>query len=638
VIGLSAPAGAVNNNPLGNPTNPALSYESDCTSTLQAGVAAPFVTATVINTTSDNLAPTGATFGVAGAVTQSLPGAVIAGLNGALNPATIGNSVTETFGSTDGHATGSFVYTHTFSPVANPGGQINPVNAAASSTTLSGNFTGVPAGAFLSSGLSPGIANGTVATAPGTASSITISIATTAALSGASVGWAPQAGLSFTDASFATPANAFTTNGSNGQTAGIGVISTSSYTIATPGVPVVFGAGPGVGANNCLETGWVNATTPGPAQLNETQPALPFGFVTALVSATPTFQPGAFVNLVDTAPTPNSQTVAIGQGQSAAITLTATQGSYPVDPNGFHIVGGSPQTIGSLTITQVGTTAVVNTTNTAAAPETDTFQFNACDTLAAGNGGPVCSTTPGTITVKIGTPPVIQPFSEQVTGGLLVISCDSPANYITPAGQNQSPAPTGSNPSLQCPEFQFPAITLDGLEQTVTGTTGQTGGLPSGSNPGTIYISDNRGSPLDQWTLSASFVPTAIGGGNGQNPNTSCNGIDAFCNSSVGAAALNTASNGAHDGQIAPNYLQVGNIHCTADATGGTGTPPYNPPNLNPDATPTTGGNFGSTVALCSATQGQSGGTFLYNATYTLTIPESVYAGNYIGSIQYTIG
>ncbi len=143
---------------------------------------------------------------------------------------------------------------------------------------------------------------------------------------------------------------------------------------------------------------------------------------------------------------------------------------------------------------------------------TETFQFNACDTLAAGNGGPVCSTTPGTITVVIGTPPVIQPFSENVTGGQLVLSCNSPANYITPTGQNQSPAPTGSNPLLQCPEFQFPPITLDGLEQTVTGTTASAGGNPVAGNPGTIYISDNRGSPTDTWTLTGTFVPTAIGG------------------------------------------------------------------------------------------------------------------------------
>jgi hypothetical protein len=42
-------------------------------------------------------------------------------------------------------------------------------------------------------------------------------------------------------------------------------------------------------------------------------------------------------------------------------------------------------------------------------------------------------------------------------------------------------------------------------------------------------------------------------------------------------------------------------------------------------------------VNLCAASAGQSGGTFIYNATYTLVIPESVYAGNYIGSVRYTV-
>ena len=358
------------------------------------------------------------------------------------------------------------------------------------------------------------------------------------------------------------------------------------------------------------------------------------------MTAAPTFQPGALVNLVDTAPTPQPQTVSVGEGQPFTIHLTATQGSYTVDPNGFHIVGGGSQTIGVLSITQVGTSAVVNTTNTASSAVTESFQFNACDTLAAISGGPVCSTTPATITVVIGTPPVIQPFSEQVTGGQLVLSCKSPANYITPTGQNQSPAPTGSNPLLQCPEFQFPPITLDGLEQTVTGSTASAGGNPVAGNPGTIYISDNRGSPTDTWTLTGTFVPTAIGGTlvspiDGENPNPSCLGVDAFCNSSIGAAAGNTATNGAHDGQIAPNYLQVGNIQCLPDSSGGTNG--YNPPNLNPPASNTAGGNFGAPVTLCVAAVGQSGGTFLYNATYSLTIPESVYAGNYIGSVQYTV-
>lgn len=622
----AGPAGAVNNNPSGNPTSPAVSYEGDCTTSLAAGEVAPFISSTVINTTTDTAAPTGATFGVAGAVSQTIIGPIIAGVNAQLNPSTYAESVTETFGSTDGHATGTYTYTHSFGAVANPGGQVTGVTFASGATTLTGNFSAVPAGAALSG---TGIPATAVSTAAGTSTSITISAATTAASTGETVGWAPEAGLTFTDSSFASPANAFTTSGSNGGTAGIGITSMTSFDLVTSSLTIPFGGTAGTGTADCLETGWVNSTTPGPSQTGATSPQLPPGTTTALVSATPTFQPGAYVNLVDTPPTPQNQTVALGQGQTGSVTLTATAGSYPVGT--FSLVGGSPQTIGTLTITQASAgSATVDLSNTATAPETDTFQFNACDTLPSANGGPVCSTTPGTITVKIGTPPVIQPFTQQVNGGLLVLSCDSPSNYVT---GNNTPTPT-ANPLLNCPEFQFPSITLDGLEQTVTGTTGETSGNPSASNPGTIYISDNRGAPTDTWSLTGTFIPTAQGSGNGQNPNASCAGVDAFCNSSVGAAALNTATNGAHDGQIAPNYLQVSNITCTADTVGG-----YDgaPPNLNPNATPTSGGNFGSPVSLCSAAAGQSGGTFLYNATYTLTIPESVYAGNYYGTVQYTI-
>jgi hypothetical protein len=302
----------------------------------------------------------------------------------------------------------------------------------------------------------------------------------------------------------------------------------------------------------------------------------------------------------------------------------------------FNLVGGTPQTItltpagnGTLTVAQASAgSATVNLTDTGTtAATTTTFSFNACDTSAP----PVCSTTPGVVTVTIGSKPVVQPFSQVVVGAQLVLSCNSPANYVT---GNNTPAPVG-NPLTQCPEFQFQPITLDGLEQQTTATTGNTNGVPSATSPGTIYISDNRGSPTGMWTFTGTFAPTPVGTANGQNPNASCAGIDAFCNSSVGAAALNTATNGAHDGQIGPSYLQVGAITCIADPTGG--PPPYNPPNLNPNATPTTGGNFGSPVNLCSASAGQSGGTFIYNATYTLTIPESVYAGNYIGSVRYTV-
>jgi hypothetical protein len=650
VIGLSGavPADAVNNNPPGNVTSPVLTYESDCTSALAPGQVAPFITSTSINTTTDTQPPAGAistppeSFGVSGTITQVLPGPLLAGLNQNLNPTTIAIGVTQTFGSTDGRATGTATYSHTFEFVHDGGGAVSGVTFASGATTLSGNFSGVPSGQSLSG---TGIPASAITTAPGTATGITISAPTTAAVAapGETIGWSQSAGTGFTD-TFATAANAFTTNGPNGTTAGIGISSTTSFsffingTFATfpTGSPIVtFGGTPGVGTQNCLETGWVNATTPGPSQTGETTPALPFGTTTALLAATPAFQPGAYVNLVDTV-TPQNQSVQCAVGGTCSVTLTAT-GAYP--PFKCNLVGGSPQTItltggGTLTLTEVtGGCGTVNLSNTATAATSATFLFSATDSLPAANGGPVTNgpAQDGVITVSLGTPPLIQPFGEQVNGAQLVLSCNSPANYVT---GNNTPTPTAA-PLTQCPEFQFQPITLDGLEQQTTATTGNTGGVPSASNPGTIYISDNRGSPTGMWTFTGTFTPTPVGAANGQNPNASCAGVDAFCNSSVGAAALNTATNGAHDGQIAPNYLQVGAITCVADSTGGPA--PYNPPNLNPNATPTTGGSFGSPVNLCSASAGQSGGTFIYNATYTLTIPESVYAGNYIGSVAYTV-
>ena len=99
----AGPAGATNNNPAGNPSSPAIAYESDCTSSLEANQVAPFITSTDIDTTADTLAPTGKTFGVAGGVTQKrLIGPVLAGINGSsAYSGTIGFAVSETFGSTD---------------------------------------------------------------------------------------------------------------------------------------------------------------------------------------------------------------------------------------------------------------------------------------------------------------------------------------------------------------------------------------------------------------------------------------------------------------------------------------------------------------------------------------------------------
>jgi hypothetical protein len=622
VIGLSAPAGAVNNNPAGNPTSPAVSYELDCAGTgAAAGSTAPFIASTVINTTTNSGAPTGTAFGAVGpaggAISLVMSGAVVAPLNAALNPPTVGLQGDLTLGSTDGSATGTYAYTSPSMTQPNPGGQLTGVTYSSGSNQLTGGFTAadigqIVAGSPTASPPGAGIPNGSVIinVVAGVATINTVTTGPNTA-GGTTVGLAPAAGITFTDPNALATGNVFTTNGVTGHTARIGVIGASQFTL-TATLAISF--------TPCSPSGWFGATPVG-------SPLLPQGTLTGYESLTAP-PAGAFVNLATTPPSPNNQTVNLGEGGSGSVTLTAAAGTYPVDPNGFTLVSPSPQ--GSLTFS-LGAGGLVSLSNTASSPEIDHILFNACDTLSGAHGGPVCSTTPGDITVNIGTPPVTQPLSEQVNAGALVLSCNSPSNYVT---GNNTPTPVG-NPLLQCPEFQFQPITLDGLEQQVTATTGNTTGNPSGGAPGTIYISDNRGDPNGQWSLTASFIATPVGAGSGQNPNASCGGVIAFCNSSIGLSALNTATNGAHDGQIAPNYLVVSGISCIADPLGGPA--PYNPPNLNPDATPDAGGAFGSTVSLCHALQHQSGGTFLFNATYTLTIPESVYAGNYIGSVQYLV-
>ena len=177
------------------------------------------------------------------------------------------------------------------------------------------------------------------------------------------------------------------------------------------------------------------------------------------------------------------------------------------------------------------------------------------------------------------------PFT--VTSGELGLSC------VPPPG----------SPATQCEGVDLPAITLDGNGQTV-------------SAPGnSLYVTDERGLANVGWSVSAYLMPTP------GNPNSACASIATFCNGSVGASAANP------QGQIPATDFSVGGLTCTAVA--GNSSP-------NPLAGP--GGAFpagGGAVSLCTAEAGQSSGTFKLGATYSLTIPEGVYAGNYQATVEY---
>lgn len=585
-----------------------VTYELDCTTSLAAGTVAPFAVTTTLTGAPDASFPTSGAFGAGGAYTLTLVGPFIAGLEqqGVVTAAGIGvNAVNAVFGPNDGTATGTYTYNHSFAQVpqtavASTSSVSWPAGTAGQNQllTLSGNFPAGLVGLGASdAGLATAFPTGASVVAETVGASVTIQYSAASAVitqSGQTVSfWGSQ---SFTDPTVNTGA-VFHTSGTNGGNADIALLRQDEVVVAAA-LNVPFGGASGVGPANCLETGYDASLTPGPAQAGATGPAFPpppNGPGTPLLAATggTDLQTGAsaaitpptaaFVSLVDPTPVPQAGSANLGVGQSKVITLNATDADA-TPTTGCSLVGG-PLYGGRLTVTVSNspTPCQATITDGGSGPAIVTFQFNATDSVTT-------STTPATVTVSIGTPPVDEPLTATVNAGQLVLSCVSPDTTLTP--------------QLLCNTFDLGNITLNGLQQTVT-NTGQT-----------LYVSDNRGDPTVGWTLTASMVATSPS----LNTNSACTGIIAFCNASVSTHASNP------NGQISASRLAISSIACTPHAG-----------NLNVAATAGLGGNFSSTQTICSAAIGESGGTFDVTKSYTLTIPSSVYAGTYWGTVEYLV-
>jgi hypothetical protein len=199
---------------------------------------------------------------------------------------------------------------------------------------------------------------------------------------------------------------------------------------------------------------------------------------------------------------------------------------------------------------------------------------------AMGTGYTLTATSTPVYTAAASSPFTIKP-------GALGLSC--------------APPPTPS-PLTQCQSINLPATTLDGLSQmTQAGNT--------------FYVTDQRGLLNVGWSVTAKLIPTP------SNPNPSCANVATFCDASAGASATHP------QGQIPAPHLSVGNITCTPVSG-----------NPNPNAQPGPGGTFPSgagAVSLCTAPAGQSAGTFKLGATYSLELPEGIYAGKYQATVEY---
>jgi hypothetical protein len=380
---------ALSEGPAGAGTNGTTTYEADCTSALAGSEAAPFVEGLNVTATPDPSPATGGSFGATGTATQTIIGPVIAGLEQAIAPTSVGAATTETIGSTNGSATGSYAYTHTFANVAALGRQITAVTWTSGSTTLTaaaGTFKSTDVGAFVAgSGISP---QATISSVSTDGSSATISLATTAAGTAATIGTGNN--MTFSDATFST-GNVFTTAGSPGGSASIGVVGVTGVTVDTNVINVAFGGTDGVGTSDCLLTGWQNATTPGPAQDFETAPALPAGTTTPLVLASGGFitQTGttqaitppaaAFVSL-ETKPSVTTKSLPGGTvGQSYSASLAATGG---VTPYTWSQTGLPAGLILNATTGAISGTPTASGTSTVVATVTDSAGQKASATLS----------------------------------------------------------------------------------------------------------------------------------------------------------------------------------------------------------------------------------------------------------------
>jgi hypothetical protein len=438
IIAMPGVASAINNNPPGNPTSPAISYEGDCTTALQAGTVAPFATTLDGNTSIDTGAPTGATFGFSGTATTTIVGAFVANLFTALGglaaSPTLGMQWTETIGSTDGNATGSYTYNSpTFTDVPDGGGTVKKVTWTNASTTLTGNFSAAAVGDGLATADPVGIPQGATITAINTTKSATISEPTTAA-STASTEVGYGANTTFTDPALNT-GTVFTTNGANGETAGVGVTSITVFKV-TAALLLTFGGTPGDGAANCLETGYDAGGVSAPAQTCgatppcATAPAFPNDTTTALPSLSPLeFPPAAYVDLQSSDTVPGAPTIGTATAGNASATVNWTA---PADDGGSAItgyvitpfIGATAQT--PIDVGNVTTDDVTGLTNGTA------YTFEVAATNAIGTGAD--SAASNSVTPEAPTVPGAPTIGTATAG-----NASATVNWTAPASDGGSP-------------------------------------------------------------------------------------------------------------------------------------------------------------------------------------------------------
>jgi hypothetical protein len=408
-------------------------YEGDCTGAgFAAGNTAPILVGVNADTSGDNLAASGAAFGLHGTIDVLTIGPVIAGAaqQGVVNSGTFPVGIDVNFGSIDGTATGSYEYDgpsdaffagKPIGTAGSAGRQIQHVTWAAHSTTLSSTsavFDPLDVGYSVAGPTAGKIDQAAKITSVAVdKKSATISIQTGAANPAGGSGDNLGVGIDevYTDTNFNT-GNVFHTSGAAGGNASIGITAFYGFgfKVLNGAIEVDFGGSDGVESVHdgnhamCLETGYAEpGDVAGPAQYNGgagTAPLLPAppsaDSATALVAASSghiaqtgtavqiTPPPAAHATLATTTTTaPTTTTVTTTTTTVAATTTTTT-------------IGGTTTTTAGPTTT---TTVAPTTTTTTGAPETTTTEPVTTTTTGFNTGAGVSNTEPpagGSITVS----------------------------------------------------------------------------------------------------------------------------------------------------------------------------------------------------------------------------------------------
>ena len=318
------------------------------------------------------------------------------------------------------------------------------------------------------------------------------------------------------------------------------------------------------------------------------------------------FAPGAEV---DFGTTP-SATVTVDSGTQ--ITASAPAGSSgPVDVSVATSQGTSPNDQGDVFIYGA---PVVESLRPVSGPTTGGTGVTVVGTGFTRDATVDFGATPAA-SVTVNSDTSLTAVSPPGTSGVVDLTVTSPAGPSATGSADEfaysdqlelscSPPPYTS-PGSTCPGINLPSVTLDGAQQSTQA-------------PGnTIYIMDNRGGSSAGWSVSAYLVPTP-----GDAP-SGCAAYSGFCNWSVGDASSSP------DAKIPASDFSVGSLSCTV-APGNSSSPPH----------VGSGGSFpdsGGAVSLCTADPGSSGGAFELGSTFSLVLPESLYAGTYHATVEYLV-